>query len=356
MQVLSVGLSHPPYYHSQDEILNRLQQHWNSSPREADKLARFFASTTVEGRHASLTLDEYAALEDFGDSNDVYITVGIEIAEQAIQRALDKASIVASDVDAIFTTTVTGIAVPTIDARLIQKMGFRDDVKRTPLFGLGCVAGAAGIARMNDYLQGDSNGVTLLLALELCSLTFQDKDYSVPNLVGSALFGDGCAAVVAVGNTSEHSKETKDLAGPKILSSKSRIYPNSERLMGWDISASGFKIVLSSGVPDIVKQYVADDIDSFLSEQHLQRSDISSWVCHPGGPKVIDALIESLDLKEYDLALTRESLRTVGNMSSVSVLSVLCDTIETRRPQTDEKGIMLAMGPGFVSEFVLLEW
>jgi alkylresorcinol/alkylpyrone synthase len=144
--------------------------------------------------------------------------------------------------------------------------------------------------------------------------------------------------------------------GPEVLASKSRIYPDSERIMGWDISEKGFKIVLSSGVPDIVKHYLGDDIDTFLAQHQLTRKDITSWVCHPGGPKVIDAIIDTMNLQEYDLAITRESLRTVGNMSSASVLFVLGQTIETRRPRAGEYGILMAMGPGFVSELVLIRW
>jgi alkylresorcinol/alkylpyrone synthase len=301
----------------------------------------------------SLPVDEFPELEHFGHSNDVFIRVGANIAEQAIAQALAQAGLQADEVDAIFFSSVTGIAVPTIDARIIHRMGFKESVKRYPFFGLGCVAGAAGTARVNDYLQGHRKDVALLVCLELCSLTFQARDYSAPNLVGTGLFGDGCAAMIAVGSDHRVSAMAK---GPRILASKSRIYPDSERTMGWDISNTGFKIVLSSGVPDIVKRYVADDVDLFLQEHKLQRQDITSWVCHPGGPKVIDALIESLELKEYDLAITRQSLREVGNMSSASVLFVMAETIENRRPAKGEKGILLAMGPGFVSELVLLEW
>lgn len=358
MHIIAVGRAHPPHNYSQQFILSRIQQHWGSSLREGEKLSRLHAATTVEARHTALPIEEYPALQHFGDSNDVFIRVGMEVATLAIEQALEKSGLAASDVDALFFSSVTGIAVPTIDARLIHLLGFRDDVRRYPFFGLGCVAGAAGTARMHDYLLGHPDQVTMLVCLELCSLTFQHNDYDVPNLVGTGLFGDGCAAVIAAGSKSRHAAKAQ---GPTVLASKSRIYPDSERVMGWDISDKGFKIVLSSGVPDIVKHYLGDDIDAFLSEQtvaqhRLTRSDITSWVCHPGGPKVIDAIIETLNLQEYDLAITRESLRSVGNMSSASVLFVLGQTIETRRPRAGEYGLMMAMGPGFVSELVLIRW
>lgn len=353
MQVVSVGRAHPPFYYTQSFLLEQLQQMWAENPREANKLERFFTATTVQGRYVSQSVEEFNINHGFGERNNVFITQGTEIAEKATRDALQKAGLEAKDVDAIFFSSVTGIAVPTIDARLIHRMGFRDDVKRFPFFGLGCVAGAAGSARVNDYLLGHKADVALLICLELCSMTIQPQDYSVPNLVATALFGDGCAAMLAVG--SDHTK-AYDAPGPKIIDSRSRIYPDSERVMGWDISASGFKIVLSSGVPEVVNQYLADDVDLFLRQFNMQRSDISSWVCHPGGPKVIDAIIESLALEEYDLQLTRDSLASVGNMSSASVLFVLADTIEKRRPASGEKGLMMAMGPGFVSELVLIEW
>lgn len=358
MHIIAVGRAHPPHNYSQQYILSQIQDHWGSNVREADKLARLHAATTVESRHIALPIEDYPQLEHFGHSNDVFIRVGLDIAMCAIEHALKKSGLNARDVDALFFSSVTGIAVPTIDARLIHLMGFRDDVKRFPFFGLGCVAGAAGTARMHDYLLGHPEQVTLLVCLELCSLTFQHNDYDVPNLVGTGLFGDGCAAMIAAGPNSRHAAKAQ---GPTVLASKSRIYPDSERVMGWDISEKGFKIVLSSGVPDIVKQYLGDEIDAFLAKQdveqrRLTRGDITSWVCHPGGPKVIDAIIETMNLKEYDLAITRESLRTVGNMSSASVLFVLGQTIESRRPNAGEYGLLMAMGPGFVSELVLIRW
>lgn len=353
MQIVSVGRAHPPFYYSQEFILDSLKNIWHANPREVGKLERFFEATTVQGRYVSQSHEEFDVNHGFTERNNVYIERGTEIAAAAVEEALQKAGLKAKDVDAIFMSSVTGIAVPTIDARLIHRLGFRDNVKRYPFFGLGCVAGAAGTARVNDYLVGHPDEVVLLVCLELCSLTIQPDDFSVPNLVATSLFGDGCAAMLAVGD--QHEKAGHAL-GPRVLGSRSRIYPDSERVMGWDIGSNGFKIVLSSGVPDVVNRYLPGDLEVFLGEYDLQMQDISSWVCHPGGPKVIDAIISSLNLAEYDLQLTRDSLAAVGNMSSASVMFVLCDTMETRRPQPGEKGILMAMGPGFVSELVLIEW
>ena len=185
-----------------------------------------------------------------------------------------------------------------------------------------------------------------LVAVELCSLTVQRDDVSIANLVASGLFADGAAAVVASGASSD---------GPiEVLDSKSRLYPNSERTMGFDIGASGLRIVLDAQVPAIVGRYIREDVESFLDLDGLTRSDIDWWVCHPGGPKVIDALRDSLELTDHDLALTRQSLSRIGNLSSASVLHVLADTLRERPPHPGSYGLLMAMGPGFCSELVLI--
>ena len=202
-----------------------------------------------------------------------------------------------NDVDAIFFTTVTGIAAPSIDARLVNRLGFRNDIKRIPIFGLGCVAGTAGVARMADFLKGWTDKVVILLSVELCSLTLQRADLSIPNLIASGLFGDGSAAVVAVGR--DHPRFQQTNLGPKILATQSRFYPDTEQVMGWDIGSSGFKIVLSAEVPAMVNQHIAEDVSDFLASQGLRREQIQSWVCHSGGPKVLQAMESALELQGW---------------------------------------------------------
>jgi alkylresorcinol/alkylpyrone synthase len=191
--------------------------------------------------------------------------------------------------------------------------------------------------------------VAVLLSVELCSLTLQPQDLSIPNLIATGLFGDGAAAVVVVG-------ERRRAEGPRIVATRSVFYPDSERVMGWDISERGFSIVLSADVPEVVRRHLRGDVDAFLEEHCLRRADIASWVCHPGGPKVLEAMEEALELPDGALALTWDSLREVGNLSSTSVLLVLADTLESRRPPAGSWGLLLAMGPGFCSELVLLRW
>jgi alkylresorcinol/alkylpyrone synthase len=224
----------------------------------------------------------------------------------------------------------------------------RPDVKRVPMFGLGCVAGAAGVARMHDYLLAFPDHVSVLLAVELCSLTLQRDDFSIANLVAASLFGDGVGAVVAKGSA---------LApmGPRVLATRSRLYPDTEEVMGWNIGSNGFQIKLSTDVATVAEKYLGEDVRNFLSDHGLSRTDISTWVCHPGGPKVIEAIENTLDLPVDALDHTRNSLRNNANLSSVSVLDVLRANMADP-PPPGSFGLMIAMGPGFCSELVLLGW
>ena len=248
------------------------------------------------------------------------------------------------------------LAVPTLEARVAALIGMRPDVVRMPLVGLGCVAGAAGVARLHDYLVGHPDKVVVLMSVELCSLTLQRDDTSIANLVGSGLFGDGAAAVVAVGRdrAADLAVEDRGPSQPDVLASRSRLYPDSERTMGWDVGAGGLKIVLDAQVPTLVERYVGGDVEAFLADHGLSQADIEWYVAHPGGPKVLEALAATLGVPRDALQVTWDSLAKIGNLSSASVLNVLADTLATRPPRPGSYGLMLAMGPGFCSELVLL--
>jgi alkylresorcinol/alkylpyrone synthase len=285
----------------------------------------------------------------------VWIKNAVELGQTCITRALEPLGLTAADISAIFFASVTGIASPTVDARLINLMPFPDHVKRTPIFGLGCVAGAAGIARASDYVRAFPNQIALLLSVELCSLTWQDNDQSIANLISCGLFGDGAAAVVITGDDVKLPASTVP-PGPSILATRSTFYHNSEYVMGWDIGDTGFTIVLSPDVPKVVIQNLRGNVDSFLAENNLALSDISSWIFHSGGPKVLEAVESSLELPKDALALSWKSLREVGNLSAASVLMVLAETLADHRGAPGSYSILAAMGPAFCLELVLLQW
>jgi alkylresorcinol/alkylpyrone synthase len=349
MRIASAATALPKHRYDQDSILQALKFHWADKLEQPDILDRLHARTGVDTRFLTLPIEAYPELKSWGEANQIWIAASCELGQTAICHALTRAGLSVQDPSAFFFVSISGVASPSIDAKLVNLMGLNRNIKRLPIFGLGCVAGAAGIARAADYVRAFPDQAALLLSVELCSLTIQRDDLSVANLISSGLFGDGAAAVIVVGD--DH-----PAAGPEILATRSVFYPDSEDVMGWDIGERGFRIVLSKEVPNMVYRHLAGDIDTFLADHDLQRSDIGAWVMHTGGPAILTATENALDLPDGALDASWDCLKRVGNLSSSSVLFVLEEFLERRKPAPGTYGLLAAMGPGFCSELVLLKW
>ena len=349
MRVASAVSALPPHVYPQQVLLEGFRRHWGKRLERFDILERLHAATNVDFRHLALPMERYP-LASWGEANNCWIEASLDLGETAICHALTRAGISPEAIGAFFFVSITGIASPSIEARLINRMKLSSRMKRIPIFGLGCVAGAAGIARAADYVKAFPDQAALLLSVELCSLTVQQDDFSIANLISTGLFGDGAAAVLVLGS------ELDGAPGPRVVSTRSVFYPETEYVMGWDISEKGFQIVLSRDVPEVVLNHLGHDVDEFLADHALTRADIGSWVIHTGGPKVLEATQAALALPDEALAASWECLRRTGNLSSASVLFVLEEVMQNRRPPSGTWGILAAMGPGFCSELLLLRW
>ncbi|HEY6351503.1 MAG TPA: 3-oxoacyl-[acyl-carrier-protein] synthase III C-terminal domain-containing protein [Candidatus Angelobacter sp.] len=349
MRIVSAASAFPNHVYDQQAIAAALKHLWKDELEKPELLDRLHSRCGVEQRHMVLPLDAYERIASWGEANNLWIEAAQCLGATAICRAITPHGITPRDLGALYFVSVTGIASPSVDARLVNRMGLSPHIKRIPIFGLGCVAGAAGIARAADYVRAFPDQIAVVLSVELCSLTWRRDDLSMANLISAGLFGDGAAAAVIAGSDT-------GLEGPQVVATRSVFYPGSEDVMGWDISENGFRIVLSPQVPQVIREHLRSDVDSFLSDFGLTRNDIGSWIIHSGGPKVLEAVEDSLELPQHALGASWESLREVGNLSSASVLVVLEKTLARQRGVPGSYSLLAAMGPGFCSELVLLRW
>jgi alkylresorcinol/alkylpyrone synthase len=353
VRIRSVGRALPANYADQETLVAALRDAWEGAHFNPERLEELHRSVQVSGRYLALPLAEYRELTSFARRNEAWTRAAVDLGEVAIREALRLAGLSPRDVDHLVFVTTTGIATPSIDARLVNRLGLRRDVRRSPLFGLGCAGGAAGISRASDLIAARPEQVAVLLSVELCSLTLQRDDLSVPNIIASGLFGDGAAAVVLTGG---RGGEAGQEDGPAVVATGSAFYPDTEGVMGWDVVDSGFKVVLSARVPEVVRQNVRADVDAFLEKSGLDRSAIRHWIAHTGGPKVLRTFESALELPDGALARSWRSLKETGNLSSASVLFVLGELLASGEPEKGDLGLLMAMGPGFCSELVLLQW
>jgi alkylresorcinol/alkylpyrone synthase len=372
-QILAVRSAFPAYRHPQAEIARAVASLAGlgaSARTQRALLERLHANAGVDTRHTVFPLPEYGALG--ATPNDRYIEEATALGERALRAALAGSGLVPGDLDLLIVTSVTGVAVPSIDALLIPRLGLRADIKRLPVFGLGCVAGAAGLARLHDYLLGWPGHTAALLAVELCSLSLPLASVTTADLVASALFGDGAVALVATGARAprrpRHRPSGRDGTSqtppgaprpprlPRVVATRSEVYPDSEDALGWRLGPDGFRIVLTAELSEVVERRLSGSVTGFLAEHGLTIDDITSWICHPGGPKVLDAAQRALKLPADALASSRRSLAQAGNMSSASVLHILELTAADDAPAPGSFGMMIGLGPGVSAELVLLRW
>ncbi len=358
MSVISaIATAQPEHVYHQAELVDAVLDVWAQrgelSTRDAERFRRFNQSAGVSKRHLAYPLERYRGIRDFGDSNDLWIAAAKPLAADVLRVALKRACVAPRDVDVIFFASITGIATPSIDAHLINALGLNPEIKRVPIFGLGCAAGAAMLSRAHDYLLAYPRAHVAVVSVELCSLTLQSGDLSIENLIATSLFGDGAAAAILSGS------ETATV-GPRIMHTLARFCPDSEHLMGWAISASGFKVKLSRDIPSRVAALLPGAIDRLLRAEGLTRTDVGYWLPHPGGPKVLDHLAQTLALPAEAFALSRAQLSAFGNLSSATIMWILAAQMEalerpvTKSPKHRRYAVAFAMGPGFSMELLLL--
>ncbi len=357
-RILAVRSALPDNRYLQAECTRAFASRGQMTPAERVFLDRVHAASEVESRHTALPIADYSELQGAGAVNDRYIDEATALGERALRRALDAAGLAAADLDLLIVTSVTGVAVPSLDARLIPRLGLRHDIRRLPIFGLGCVAGAAALGRLHDYLLGWPGQTAALLAVELCSLNWPVTGLTPADMVASGLVGDGAVALIARGGQAGAGPGTSAAPGPgpQVIASRSAVYPDSGDALGWRLSTDCFRIVLTTELPAVVERGLADSVTGFLGEHDLAIDDIASWICHPGGPKVIDAVQRALKLPDRAVAASRRSLAEVGNMSSASVLHILEMISDSERPPAGSPGLMIGLGPGVSAELVLLRW
>jgi len=347
--ILSASHASPPNSIRQEFLKTAVAELYSGRIPDLDvqRIHEVFDHSRIRERAFLMPPDWYLAPRTPEERNRVYMEKGLELLVRASRGCLASAGCRPEQVDHVIFVSTTGLSTPTLDSYLINELGLPRKTTRMPMWGLGCAAGAAGISRAFDYCLAHPEARVLLAALETCSLNFMEGDLSKKNLVAMSLFADGCAAVLIAGDAVE-------AEGPRILATRSHLFPDSYRIMGWDVVEKGFRLVLSPKLPELIRTELRPLVDAFLLSRDLTRSDIVHYLTHPGGAKVIDTIREALDLSNGELRLAEEVLRDCGNVSSVSVLIVLERWMSNGGRADPGYGLLSAFGPGFSAELVLL--
>jgi alkylresorcinol/alkylpyrone synthase len=359
-RVVSVGTYDPPHVIEQAETVAFVRGLFGKGHEDIQRLLTIFDNSLIEKRHFTMPKEWYGQTHALQERNDLYIKYATELGIEAIRACVGDRQFLTRDIpceeiDAIFFVSTTGMATPSIEARIMNRLPFSAHTKRVPIWGLGCAGGVSGIARAGEYCTAFPRAKVIVIALELCSLTFQPEDLSKSNLVGTSLFADGVACVLVTGDDVELNGLAELPSLPYITVSQTTLMPDSERIMGWDVKNDGLFVIFSRDIPDIIRRWLKGNVDEFLTRQKLTRRDIQHLVAHPGGRKVLEAYQDALEMTEEMTAIPRAVLRDHGNMSSPSVLYVLKECMR-QQIAPGEIGLMTALGPGFTSELLLLKW
>jgi alkylresorcinol/alkylpyrone synthase len=337
----------PPFIMTREVVKDHIGEVFSLDEQKLDAIREIIDNSAIDQRYCAFPPEYVIEPRPLARINAEYQEKAVELGQQVAKLALGQAGMSPSDVDLIVTVSCTGVMIPSLDAHLATHMGFRSNVRRLPITELGCAAGAAGLALTWQYLTAFPDRTALLISVELPTLTFQRKDFSQANLISAVLFGDGAAGVVVTG---------REAPGPRILASECFLFPQSLDAMGFDLRDSGFHIVLSKDVPELIRDRVKELVHGFLGRQGLRPEDISAFLLHPGGQKLLSYVQGELGLTRADTEISWEILRRYGNLSSASVLFILNEWLVQKEMPSGSYGLAVAFGPGFTAEMLLLQW
>lgn len=352
-RIIAVATATPPLAYRQSEIRAFAERHFDAILQEDRRLLEVFDHAAIGTRYLCVPLEWLGEKRGFAEKNERYIEHAVELGSEVTRQVLDRAGMSASDVDHVVFISSTGIATPSVDALIANRLGFRPDTRRTPVWGLGCAGGAAGLSRARDFALADPSARVLVVALELCSLTFLSSDISKRNLIACSLFADGAAAAVVAGAQSRRPGGNGH-ATLSMRASQSTLWKDTLDVMGWEVEDDGLRVVFSRSIPAIVLEHVRPSLEAFLSSHQLALGDVRHIVAHPGGVKVLHAYAEGLGLDTAALSHARDILYRYGNMSSPSCLFVLERFLEAGDISAGEHAVVMALGPGFSAEYVLV--